>query len=69
MNIKSPKKNMIGSCLDSRAALMNHLCDPNAIFFFKKPELRIRSIEIIPVRKKIIILYIDLIESFNFRQK
>jgi hypothetical protein len=69
MSIEFPKKNMIGSCLDLRAALMNHSCDPNTAFFFKGPELRIRLTEIIPIRKKITILYIDFIESFNFRQK
>jgi hypothetical protein len=67
MNIESPERNIIGSCLDSRAALINYLCDLNTAFFFEKSELRIRSTEIIPAEKKITISYTDPTESFNFR--
>jgi len=69
MTIESPEGAMIGSCLDSCAALMNHSCDPNAAFFFEGPELRVRSTRIIPAGGEITISYINPTESFDFRQE
>jgi hypothetical protein len=60
---------VIGSCLDSYAALMNHTCDPTAAFFFEGPELRVRSTRVIPARDEITISYINPTESFDFRQE
>jgi hypothetical protein len=69
MSIESPEGSVIGSCLDSRAALMNHSCDPNAAFFFEGPELRVRSTGVIPAGEEITISYTDPTESFDFRQE
>lgn len=48
---------------------MNHSYNPNAAFFFKGPELRVRSTRTTPAGGEITISYIDPTESFDFRQE
>ena len=48
---------------------MNHSCTPNAVFNFEGPQLRVRSTEIIPAGEEITISYVDLAESFDWRQE
>jgi SET domain len=69
MSVESLEGAVVGSCLDPLAALMNHSCDPNSAFFFKRRELRVQSIRSIAPGEELTISYTNETDNFDHRQK
>lgn len=58
----------VGITLDPLAAVMNHSCDPNAIYILEGANIRVRSLRPIEVGEEVTIAYTDVTVSRDERR-
>jgi SET and MYND domain-containing protein len=57
----------VGMALDPLASLMNHSCDPNAVYLFEGTTIRVRSLKPISPGQEIFISYTDNTMDYDIR--
>ena len=69
LNLNTATFDPVGIALDPLACIVNHSCDPNALFVFEGPGFAIRALKPLQKGDEIFQAYIDYTVPFEQRQK